>query len=169
MLILMKQHGRTIVCCVIAVLALGMAFGIRVDGYQGFIQIAYGKAMGDMTRDAAGDAGMEAVNAIAARRKPDISYVYQKTLPKTTVNLDAMFSAKDADGNPVDVKITDILDASGKSLLYQTDLDRKKGKAIEDTAGFQFPAVGVYRINVKAVDWEKKAAFEQYQIPVTSN
>lgn len=169
MLALVKQHGRTITCCVIAALAFGIIFGIRADGYQGFIQIAYGKSMGDITEEAAGRADARAAQAVASRRKPEITYTYQKTLSEVKVNLDGMFCAVDADGNPASVKITDVLDASGKSLLYQTEQDKKRKRALQDTGNFQFPAPGVYKMLVRAADHEKKAFCCRYQIPVTSN
>lgn len=169
MLILMKQHGRMIVCCVIAALTFGIAFGMRADGYQGFVQIAYGKAMEDMTEETAGRADAQAAQAVAARRKPEIAYTYQKTLSGENVSLNSMFSATDADGNPAAVNITDVLDASGKSLLYQTEYDKKRERALQNTENFQFPLPGVYRLYVRAADHEKKASCGQYQIPVTSN
>lgn len=169
MLSVIKQHGRTIVCCMAAFMAFGIAFGIRMDGHQGFVQIVYERAMGDLTGDPASHADEGAVRTIAARNRPEIVYTCQKTLPKKKVSLDAMFVATDADGSPVAVEITDVQDASGKSLLYLTDLDRKKKNALQDTADFQFPAVGIYKLKVRAEDCEKKTAYEQYQIPVTSN
>ena len=169
MLILMKQHGRTIVCCVIAALVFGIAFGIREDGYQGFIQIAYGKAMGDMTEETEGRADAQAAKAVAERKKPEIAYAYQKTLSMEEVSLDGMFSATDADGGPANVQITDVRDALGKSLLYQTEHDKKRKHALQDTENFRFPAPGIYRLYVRAADREKKASCGQYQIPVTSN
>lgn len=167
MLILMKQHGRTITCCVIAALIFGIAFGIRADGYQGFIQIAYGKAMEDMTEETAGRADAQASQAVAARTKPKIAYVYQKTLSGEKVSLNSMFFATDADGNPAAVTIMDVTDAYGNSLLYQTERDKKRKIALQDTEEFQFPVPGIYRLYVKAADREKKAVCGQYQIPVT--
>lgn len=169
MLSVIKQHGRTIVCCMAVFLSFGIVCGIRLDGYQGFIQIVYGKAAAGLTGNSESDMNVEAVRAVAARGKPEIVFDYHKTLPKKKVSLDDMFSATDADGDPVAVEITDVRDAFGKSILYLTDLDRKKKNALQNTADFQFPAVGVYKLAVRAADREKRTTCEQYQIPVTSN
>ena len=169
MLILMRQHGRTIVFCILSFLVLGALGSVRSGTEEGFIEIAYRKAFGDSVKtDVASYVDAEAVKAQAARKKPVITFTYVKTLPKKEVNIYQMFSAKDADGNAVMVEITDILKRDGKSVLYRNELEKKKKMPLYDTKKFPFPTVGVYSILVKAVDREKRTSYGQYKLPVTS-
>lgn len=170
MLILMKQHGRIIIGCVISVLVLGIIFGIRVGGDTGFVRIAYKKAMGDRTdTDIADYTDAEAVEAVLARSKPEIRYSYTKVTVGKEADIGAMFLAEDADGNPVAVEITDILNVSGASILYETEEDRKNKKYTHDTAHFLFPVSGIYTLRVKAEDDEKRETYRQYKIPVSGS
>ena len=170
MIAIMKQHGRTIIYCMAAVFVLGIAFHIRSGSDIGFIQIAYAKAEQGMTKtDVTDYTDALAVKALAARKNPKITYAYSKALPKNTVNLNQMFAAVDADGASVDVEITDVTDSRGESLLYRTAEERKKNIRLCDTKKFMFPSVGVYTVNVRAIDQEKKTADGQYKLPVTSN
>lgn len=169
MLSVMKQHGRTILCCMTAVLIFAAVFCIRAGGRRGLIQIAYERALGDLTEEPESRADEEAVRAVAVRKPPEISFAYQKTYPDAAVCLNDMFLAKDADGALIAVEITDVLDGSGRSLLYGEDSGHTKKKPLQDTRNFRFPSVGIYMLTVKATDREKKTACAQYQIPVTSN
>lgn len=167
---LMKQHGRTILYCAAAVLVLGIAFHIRSGLNTGFIQIAYAKARQSMSNmDVMAYTDTSAVKAFAARSKPKITYSYTKALPKSEINLNQMFSAVDADGTSVAVEITDILNSRGESILYQTEEERKQHIMQYHTDKFLFPSVGIYTINVKATDTEKKTVYGKYRLPVTSN
>ena len=80
-----------------------------------------------------------------------------------------MFQANDADGNPVLCEITDILDDTGKSILYVTEDDRENKRKTYDTGKFSFPAIGIYTLDIKAQDAEKKVAYGRYRFPVTSS
>lgn len=168
MLSVVKQYGRTILCCVIAALIFGMVFHIRSEEKTGLIQIAYGRAAKDMrTIDILEYRDTDAWRAAAVRTKPEILFCYTKTLPGTAVNVDAMFSAKDADGREAVVMVTDILDASGMSILYATEADKTENRRMFATEQFCFPSPGFYTLCVRAVDTENKTACAQYQFPVT--
>ena len=86
------QYGKAILVGAVSSLAFAAAFGIKADGRKGFIQIAYGKALEGASLSGAAD-----------RSVPKVVYAYQKTVPCQAVNLNAMFSAEDAQGNPVKV------------------------------------------------------------------
>lgn len=164
------QYGKAILVGAVSSLAFAAAFGIKADGRKGFIQIAYGKALEGASLSGAADREDADVNlAIAARSVPKVVYAYQKTVPCQAVNLNAMFSAEDAQGNPVKVEITDIFDASGKSVLYQTKEDKLAKRKKQETEEFVFSCIGAYTLCVTAVDAERKAFCGRYQIPVTSN
>ena len=170
MFILMKQYGRTVIICVTAVLVLGILFRMQSGGKMGFIALAYEMAMGDFSdRNPAGETDTNAVKAAAARKKPETTYTYVKTVPKAEMNLEAMFKAKDAEGNPIAIEITDILNPAGDSILYLTKEDRKLRRKSGDTKRFLFANTGIYTIYVRAVDTEKKQAYGQYRLPVTTH
>lgn len=80
-----------------------------------------------------------------------------------------MFEAKDAEGNPAALEITDIVNPMGESILYLTKEDKKQHRQSEDTKNILFARTGIYTVYVKAVDAEKKQTYEQYRLPVTSN
>ena len=170
MLILMKQHGRMILLVITAVSVLGIAFRIRINGHTGFIRAAYGKAMEDVDLSGARTSmDVDAAKAAAARKQPEITFCCTKILPHGKVNLKAMLTAKDADGNRIDTEITDIVNEAGESMLYQTENDRKSKLTACDPTAFLFPAVGIYVMNVTAVDREQKTAEVWFRIPVTGN
>lgn len=166
MLILMKQHGKMIVCCIVSVLLIGILFGMRIDGNTGLIEIAYGKAM-SAREDLEPAVFVDAVKNVLARSKPEITYSYTKTVLKQAANINAMFEASDADGNKISVEVTDILDAYGGSILYESEEDKKNQKRTCDTSEFLFPTSGVYVIRVKAEDAEKRTTYSQYKLPVS--
>ena len=170
MLVFMKQHGRTILLAIIAVSVLGVIFRIRVNGYTGFIHAAYGKAMEDVDLNGARTLhDIDAVKAAAVRSSPQISFCCEEILPQKEINLKDMLTAEDADGNRVDAEITDIVNEAGESILYQTEEDRRNKVTACDPTSFLFPSVGIYVMNVKAVDREQKAAEVQFRIPVTGS
>lgn len=170
MFILMKQYGRAILICITAMLILGIMFFAKSGGKKGFIAAAYETVMEDLSESSLADCtDTDAVRAAAARKKPDIVYTYEKTLPGSAVNLDHMFEAQDAEGNRITAEITDILDPLGKSILYLTKEDRKLRRRSGDTKRFLFTETGIYTICVKAVDAEKKRTNGQYRLPVTSH
>ncbi len=172
MQILMKQQGRTIALCMAAAVVFGIFFHIRVDGKTGWFAVAYAKAMEraeqeEASLDADADAGV--YQTVAARRRPEIVFVCQKIAPQKAVNLHAMFTAKDADGNPAEVEILDVYDASGGSVLYRSNEERAKKTGAYHTTGVVFPAVGVYALKVRATDAQKKTSCRIYKIPVTGS
>lgn len=170
MITLMKQHGRTIIYCMVSVFVLGIAFHIRSGSDVGFIQIAYAQARQGVTQtDVTAYTDALAVKAFAARKKPKITYSYTKTLPKKAVNLNQMFVAVDADGTSVAVEITDVINSCGESILYRSAEEKKKNICLYDTKEMMFPSVGIYTVNVRVVDKEKKTAYGQYKLPVTGN
>lgn len=170
MLVFMKQYGRTMVFVLIAAAVLAIAFQIRINGHTGFIQAAFGKAMeGRSSGGILPLRDVDAVKAAAVRKEPQISFRCTKILPQQAVDLNAMVTAADADGNPVNVEITDIVNEAGESILYQTKEDRKDSAAACSTTGFLFPAAGIYTMDVQAADREQKTAKVQFRIPVTGN
>lgn len=170
MVTLMKQYGRAILICVTSVLVLGILFRMQSNGKTGFIEVVYDKALEDMNEINPSDyTDTDAVKAVMARKKPEITYMYTKTLIGSAVNLENMFEAKDAEGNPVAAEITDIRNPLGVSILYSTKEDKKQHRQSGDTKNFLFEKTGIYTVYVKAVDAEKKQTYEQYRLPVTSN
>ncbi len=168
MLAFIKQHGRMILYCVAAVLVLAIAFGISLDGKKGMILIAAQKAAEHMEAvDIRTERDVNAVMAAAARRRPKITYTGTNAVSGTAVNLKEMFSAADADGISVAVEITDVLDVSGKSVLYETKEQRKHKTGKYDPEGFVFSTAGIYTVHVKAVDREKKVSRMKFRLPVT--
>lgn len=170
MFILMKQYGRAVIICITAALVLGILFRMQSGGKTGFIALAFETAMEDFSDgNPAGETDTNAVKAAAARKKPEITYTYVKTVSKAEMNLEAMFEAKDAEGNPIAAEITDIVNPAGDSILYLTKEDRKLGRKSGDTKSFLFAETGIYTVYVKAVDTEKKRAYGQYRLPVTTH
>ena len=159
MLSFIKQYGKTVLFAIAGVAVLGIAFGIRVNGHTGFIQAAYGRAMEGMDMpDVRGLGDTDAVKAAAARVRPQIVFRCGKILPQVPVDLKAMLTARDADGNQVDVIITDIITKGGGSVFV--------GAACTPEA-FVFPYAGIYIMEVTVSDREKKTAKAQFRIPVT--
>ena len=170
MVALMKQYGKAVFICVTSVLVLGILFQMQSEGKTGFMEIIYQKTMEDMSKASPADyTDADAVKAVMARKKPQITYTYTKTLVGAVVNLENMFEAKDAEGNPAALEITDILNPMGESILYLTKEDKKQHRQSEDTKNILFARTGIYTVYVKAVDAEKKQTYEQYRLPVTSN
>ena len=170
MTIFMKQYGRTILYVVFAAAVFGMIFGTQVGEHTGFVQAAYQKANEDRTdRDVTVYTDVDAVKKVIARKNPEITFSYQKTLPGIPADLGRMFLAKDEEGNPVTVEITDILDGMGDSILFLTEEDRNQKKYICDPASFVFSKTGIYTIKVKAADREQKTSYQEYKLPVTSH
>lgn len=170
MFTLMKQYGRAVTVCITAAIMFGILFHIQSGGKTGFIELVYDKASGDMNYVSPADyRDTDAVKAAAARKKPEIIYTYTKVILGTAVNLEAMFEARDADGNPVAAELLDIVGPSGESVLYLTEEDRKLHRQSGDTKSFVFSVPGVYTVYVKAVDAEKKQTYGQYGLPVNGH
>ena len=170
MVTIIRQYGRAVLLGITALFVFGAVCAVRSGENTGLIRIIYDRAMQNMSKADPGHAwDADAVKAAAAWRGPEITFTYTKTIPKTSVNLDEMFAAKDADGNQILCEITDILDDTGKSILYATEEDRKNKRKTYDTGRFSFPGIGIYTLCIKALDTEKKAAYEQYRFPVTSS
>ncbi len=170
MVTLMKEYGRAILICATSVLVLGILFRMQSNGKIGFIEVIYDKALEDVNESNPSDyTDTDVVKAVMAREKPEITYTYAKTLVGAAVNLENMFEAKDAEGNPVAVEITDIVNPLGASVLYSTKENKKRHLKSGDTKSFLFAETGIYTVYVKAVDAEKKQTYEQYRLPVTSN
>lgn len=170
MVTLMKQYGRAVLICATSVLVLGILFRMQSNGKTGFIEVVYDKALEDMNMTNPSDyTDTDVVKAVMARKKPEITFTYVKTLVGSAVNLENMFEAKDAEGNPVAAEITDIVNSLGVSILYSTKEDKKQHRKSGDTKSFLFAETGIYTVYVKAVDAEKKQVYEQYRLPVTSN
>lgn len=72
-------------------------------------------------------------------------------------DLPELFTATDAQGNTLTVKVIDVSSASGESLLYSCDADGTK-HSLQDIAAFLFPTSGSYQITVTAVDSKWKQA-----------
>lgn len=155
----MKQYGRTMVFAIAAALVFIAAFRIQVNGKTGLIEAAYAKAMEGMDAAEGTRLDVDAAKAAAVRRKPEITFQYVKIRPQAEVNLQAMLTAEDADGSPVDCVIVDITDAAGSSILDPSGAD--------DLTRFLFASAGVYTMEVKASDCERKTASAKFQIPVT--
>ena len=66
-------------------------------------------------------------------------------------------------------EITEIVNGDGESILYETEEDRRTKVTAGDPTSFLFPSVGIYVMNVKAVDREQKMAEVQFRIPVTGS
>ncbi len=170
MAVLMKQYGRTVLCCAAVFFIFGILSGIRVDGNTGFIRIAYAKAAeGTAGADAGQGLDVDTVLSVAARKKPEIVFQYTKVLSQEKMNLNKMFSALDADGQEAFVTVTDVLDSDADSIMYPSKEDRKNQAAAYPADRFVFPRPGIYTIKVKAADREHKTAAAQYRIPVTGN
>lgn len=159
MQILMKQYGRTILSGCAAVLILGMA--------AGWMKIVRNQALDEMyENDVAAFGDTDALKAFLSRKNPQIIYTDTRIIPGASVNAETMFLAEDADGNAIGTEIVDIFNCDGKSLLYLSKEDKKQKIAACDPANMVFPAAGVYRFLVRAVDSKKRTAYRQYKIPV---
>ena len=156
-----KQYGRTMIFALAAALVLTIVFRIRVNGKTGLIAAVYAGAMEGMTAADVTFRDADAAKAAAARRKPEITFQYAKIRPQKETNLQAMLTAEDADGRPADCVIVEITDAAGTSILDPSVAD--------DKTRIKFPSAGIYIMEVKAADCERKTTSAQFRIPVTGS
>ena len=101
----------------------------------------------------------EAALSFAARKAPQITYTPLRTVCRDAVDVMAMFTASDQEGNDTALHIEDILDESGQSIFC-----REK----DDGSSFVFPSAGIYTVVVKAKDRENKEAFGRYRLLVAA-
>lgn len=107
-----------------------------------------------------GSADTAATEESCAREAPVIACT-GKTNWKTgeTIHVDSIFSATDAEGNTLAVKVRDITDAEGNSAM---DSYEKTG----NTASFS--RSGIYTFRLKAIDSERKTAEAAFPVAIDS-
>lgn len=145
-----KQYGKTVLVIFTVLLLLIILGKIGVNdllGMQAEVKDTDYETFSDM----------EEMKNYTMLKTPQIVFSDNQVYTGERVNLDGEFSAEGSDGNPAGIKIMDIREESGNSIL-----DRNTMK----TDAFVFKKSGVYNIYVKAVDGNNRISTMKCRIPV---
>lgn len=109
-----------------------------------------GQRMEAEKEDFSNSADTGAVENICARKEPTITCTGKRIWKKgEIIRINNVFQAADAEGQALTVKVKDIIDESGTSVIGQY-------QASSHTASFS--SRGVYTFHLKAMDSERKTA-----------
>lgn len=107
-----------------------------------------------------GSADTAATEAACERDEPTISCVGKKNWKAgETIPAGSIFSATDAEGNTLAVKVCDITDTEGNSAM---------GSYQKASHTARFPRSGIYTFHLRAMDSERKTSEAMFPIAVDS-
>lgn len=99
-----------------------------------------------------------AVADVCAREEPTITCVGKKNWNiGEAIRINDVFQAVDTEGNPLTVKLADITDESGNSVM---------GSYQEATQTAAFSHEGIYTFHLKAIDSERKTTEAKFSFAV---
>lgn len=93
---------------------------------------------------------------------PNIKFITTQVFANKRINLDNMFQADGTDGNAAEIMIEDVKKASGESILFASEHDKRKDIRIQQTDSFQFAVCGVYSV-CEGSRWESACFIYEMQ------
>lgn len=149
----MEQYGKAVLCALVAVTLLAIVFG--------GLQAGEAKGLPAVLKAGADIQGVDYSNYkdgeqsafVMEKERPRVQFDGAKLWTDCGYKTEDLFSAKDAEGNPAEVRILKIFDKDGQELTVTE-------------GNIQFGSQGVYRILVKAVDGWCGTVEKEFLVPV---
>lgn len=166
MLTVLKTYGKTIITVLSVLAVLALLALINVNGKKGLTgAVAETADFEDVDYAAFADA--LAIEDYTALGVPEITYESPAVKAGEEYDLNSIFSAAGTDGQPCRTEVMDVKDASGNSLLFASEEDRRNNVRQQQTDAFCFSSPGIYSICVQAVDGNRRVSSKEISLPVT--
>lgn len=149
----MEQYGKAVLCALVAVFLFAILFtSLKAGEDKGLIAVLGTKAESPGVDYSLYKDGEKSA-LVMERGRPEICFAGGELMTGCEYSAGELFAAKDAEGNPAEIKIIKILD--------------KTGQEIEVAGGnLQFESQGSYRILVKAIDSYCAVTENEFLVPV---
>lgn len=162
---ILKPYAKTIFAAAASIMVFAVLAMIPMDGRTGLEHII-GAGADFEEADYASFQDAEAMKLYTEAGAPKIRFVPAQVFVNKSTDLNRLFQADGTDGRPAEIMVEDVQTASGDSILFASEADRRKNIRMQPTDAFQFAVCGIYSVYVKAVDGNQCASYMKCKIPV---
>lgn len=160
-----KPYAKAILAMISVVMVFAVLALVPVNGKTGIEHIiGAGADFEDVDYSSFQDTS--AMKHYAEAGTPEIRFLTAQVFANKNTDLDSMFRADGTDGQEAEITIEDVKTASGGSILFASENDKRKDNRMQHTDSFRFTVCGIYSVYVKAVDGNQRVAYMKCNIPV---